>query len=501
MNSIQEQTQIREFAQAQERMPLFEALVDYAKKDVTPFDVPGHKMGAQASPLKNILGEMTMKMDVNSMKELDLLSHPESVIKEAQQLAANAFGADQAYFLVNGTTSGILAMILASCKPDDVLIVPRNCHKSVMNGLILSGAKPVFIEPEVDVHFGISHGISVKSVTKTLSAYPEAKAILVTYPTYFGSMNDLRAICSLAHDRDITVIVDSAHGAHLPFMPGQIDPIVAGADIVTMSMHKTGGSLTQSSILFLNEGRVSAKTMQKTLNMLQTTSANYLLMSSLDVARHDLALYGYDRYKDLKPLVEKAIHDIEQHTCFEVLKNDYVKKQNMQAYDWTKMVIRVNDSGLTGFEVYTLLKEKYQIQMELAEGYVVMAVVTTADDEESLKKLVYALCEIDRLYGRKIPIYSTNVTPTHPNKLLLSPRDAYYAEHELLPIDMALGKISADLLMIYPPGIPLVIPGELISEDVIQQYHYYSKTFGNVLTESALKHHITVVKPSITPPA
>lgn len=494
MNSIQEENRLSVSIKAQEKMPLFERLVDYAKRNTIPFDVPGHKMGAQTSPLKNVLGEMTMKMDVNSMKELDLLSHPQSVIKEAQQLAADAFGADHAYYLVNGTTSGILAMILATCKPDDVLIVPRNCHKSVMNGLILSGAKPVFIEPEVDVHFGISHGISVKNVIKTLNAYPEAKAILVTYPTYFGSMNDLSTICKLAHDRDITVIVDSAHGAHLPFMPEQLDPIAAGADIVTMSMHKTGGSLTQSSILLLNEGRVSAKLMQKTLNMLQTTSANYLLMSSLDVARHELALFGYERYQALKPLVEKAIHDIEQQTCFEVLKKDFVSKQNMQSYDWTKLVIRVNDSGLTGFEVYTLLKEKYHIQMELAEGYVVMAVITTADNERSLKKLVWALRDIDQRYGGKAPIYSTSVTPTHANKLLLSPRDAHYAEHELMPIDRALGKISADLLMIYPPGIPLVIPGELISEEVIQQYHYYSQTFGNVLTESALKHHIAVVK-------
>lgn len=493
MNSIQESNRLSVSIRAQEKMPLFERLVDYAKRNIIPFDVPGHKMGAQTSPLKNVLGEMTMKMDVNSMKELDLLSHPQSVIKEAQQLAADAFGADHAYYLVNGTTSGILAMILATCKPDDVLIVPRNCHKSVMNGLILSGAKPVFIEPEVDVHFGISHGISVKNVIKTLNAYPEAKAILVTYPTYFGSMNDLSTICKLAHDRDITVIVDSAHGAHLPFMPEQLDPISAGADIVTMSMHKTGGSLTQSSILLLNDGRVSAKLMQKTLNMLQTTSANYLLMSSLDVARHELALYGYERYQALKPLVEKTIHDIEQQTCFEVLKKEFVSKQNMQSYDWTKLVIRVNDSGLTGFEVYTLLKEKYHIQMELAEGYVVMAVITTADNEESLKKLVWALRDIDLRYGGKAPIYSTSVTSTHANKLLLSPRDAHYAEHELMPIDKALGKISADLLMIYPPGIPLVIPGELISEEVIQQYHYYSQTFGNVLTESALKHHIAVV--------
>lgn len=494
MNMLQEQIETAEIALAQERMPLFDALVSYAKKNTTPFDVPGHKMGAQKSPLNSVLGEMTMKMDVNSMKELDLLSHPESVIKEAQQLAASAFGADHAYFLVNGTTTGILAMILTTCKPGDVLIVPRNCHKSVMNGLILSGANPVFIEPEVDVHFGISHGVSVKNVEKTLNAYPEAKTILVTYPTYFGSMNDLKKICELAHARNITVIVDSAHGTHLTFMPEQIDAIAAGADAVTMSMHKTGGSLTQSSMMLVNDGRISAERMQKTLNMLQTTSANYLLMSSLDVARHELALYGRERYKALKPIVEQAIEDIEKNTCFEVLKNDYVQNQCTQSHDWTKLVIRVNDAGLTGFEVYTLLKEKYQIQMELAEGYVVMAVITTADTEKSLKKLVWALRDIEKQYGVNKPIHSTNVTSSHVNKLMISPRDAHYADHELIPIDEAKGRISADLLMIYPPGIPLVIPGELFSEEVIQQYHYYSHAFGNVLSETDLKNCVTVVK-------
>lgn len=183
------------------QLPLFQTLVQYARRDVTPFDVPGHKMGARMNPLRMVLGDMTMRMDVNSMKELDLLSHPQSVIKEAQELAADAFGADHAYFLVNGTTIGIIAMILAAVKPGETLLVPRNCHKSVMNGIILSGAKPIFIQPEVDLHFGIAHGVSVKNVRKALNENPETKAILVTYPTYFGVMNELVVICELAHER------------------------------------------------------------------------------------------------------------------------------------------------------------------------------------------------------------------------------------------------------------------------------------------------------------
>ncbi|MGJ9457302.1 aminotransferase class I/II-fold pyridoxal phosphate-dependent enzyme [Oceanobacillus sp. CF4.6] len=495
MNDLQERVTKSISLVDQDKMPLFEALVHYAKQEVTPFDVPGHKMGAQMNPLKMALGETTMRMDVNSMKELDLLSHPQSVIKEAQELAADAFGADHAYFLVNGTTIGIHAMIMAACKPGDTLLVPRNCHKSVMDGIILSGVKPVFIQPEVDYHFGISHGISISNVRKAIEEHPEAGTLLVTYPTYFGSMSDLATICTIAHDRDMTVIVDSAHGAHLGFMSEEmIDPISAGADVVTVSMHKTGGSLTQSSILLLNNNRIASQQIQKALDMLQTTSANYLLMSSLDVARRELSLYGNARYSQLKPIIEEAINEIESTSSYEILKAPYVKAHYDQFYDWTKLVIRVNGIGLTGFEVYRLLKEKYGIQMELAEGYVIMAVVTGSDTRESIEKLVLALKDIEKNLGHRSMIMLPHVTADQVNELVISPRDAFYAAQESVPIDDAVGRICADTLMIYPPGIPLVIPGERISRDILKQYHYYRQTFGNVLTEAKETNHITVIK-------
>ncbi|KOS69125.1 decarboxylase [Lysinibacillus contaminans] len=479
---------------AQDRMPLFEALVNYAKQDVTPFDVPGHKMGLQENPLKWVLGEMTLRMDVNSMSELDLLSHPESVIKEAQQLAAQAFNVDYAYFLVNGTTVGILAMILATCKPGDTLIVPRNCHKSVMNGIILSGAKPVFIQPEVDQHFGIAHGISVENVKVALAENPQAKTLLVTYPTYFGSMNKLQEICMLAHEQNVTVIVDSAHGAHLTFLPDAKDAIRAGADAVTISMHKTGGSLTQSSLLLLQEQRIDSKHLQKVLNMLQTTSANYLLMSSLDVARRDLAVFGQQRYSKLKPIVYTAIEKIENNSRYEVLKAEYVQQNFNQSYDWTKLVIRVNGIGLTGFEVYSILKQQYGIQLELAEGYVIMAVISHVDTEETIDKLVQALKQLELIHANKDAIQSAHVTANQINVLAMTPQQACNAETETISIYNAVGRISADSLMIYPPGIPLIIPGEVISEDVVELYHFYFLNFGNVLIEAKEKNHITVVR-------
>ncbi|WP_237566179.1 aminotransferase class I/II-fold pyridoxal phosphate-dependent enzyme [Oceanobacillus massiliensis] len=498
MNNVHDLVASKKTLGEQNEMPLFAALVRYAEQEVTPFDVPGHKMGAQMNPLKEALGEMTLRMDVNSMEELDLLSHPQSVIKKAQKLAAAAFGADHAFFLVNGTTIGILAMIIAVCKPGEAMLVPRNAHKSVMEGIILSGANPIFIQPEIDYHFGISHNVSVSKVKKAIDMHPEAKVMLLTYPTYFGSMTDLSEICRLAHERNITVIVDAAHGAHLGFMPGDLaDPISAGADAATISMHKTGGSLTQSSLLLLQNDRIPPQKIQQALNMLQTTSANYLLMSSLDVARRELVLYGSKQYDELKPIVEEAIKTIECASNFEVLKASYVKNQYNQAYDWTKLVIRVNGIGLTGFEVYKLLKEKYNIQVELAEGYVIMAVITSSDSKESIDRLVFALKEIERRFGKQMVVMSTNVTADLVNELVLNPRDAFYAEQESIAIEDAAGRISGDTLMIYPPGIPLVIPGEIISKEVIQQYHYYCETLGNVLTETKEADHITVIKENV----
>lgn len=480
------------FARAQESTPLYDALVKYASSDVTPFDVPGHKRGFM-HPLQETLGDMALKMDANSMPELDLLSHPTSVIEEAQKLAAQAFHVDRAYFLVNGTTVGILSMILATCKPGDQLIVPRNCHKSAMNGILLSGAIPVFIQPEVDQHFGIAHGISLQQVKTALDAYPQAKALFVTYPTYFGAMNELQAICELAHERGVVVLVDSAHGAHLSVM-SEMDAIEAGADIVTISMHKTGGSLTQSSMLLLQEQRVSAKKIQKVLNMLQTTSASYLLMSSLDVARREIALYGEKRFHELKPIVMKTIDNIEHNSKYEVLKANYMSEKFHQHYDWTKLVIRVNDLGLTGFEVYTILKQKYGIQAELAEGYVVMCVISYADTADSLEKLVLALKEIERLYAKPKPLAMQMVVNDEINTLAMTPQQASHADSETILIEHAIGRISADTIMIYPPGIPLIIPGEVISEKVVEMYHFYSRNIGNVLGENEQQNQITVIK-------
>lgn len=492
--SIVKETLIPARTLLQTDAPLFDALVGYANSETVSFDVPGHKMGALNTPFRNAIGEQALKMDVNSMAELDLLSHPKSVIKEAQDLAAQGFGADHAFFLVNGSSVGIHAMILAACKPGDTLLVPRNCHKSVIDGMILSGVVPSFMQPDVDDHFGISHGVSVEKVSQALLENPTAKALLITYPTYFGTMTDLEEICALAHAAGVTVLVDAAHGAHLTVMDGMIDPIQAGADLVTTSMHKTGGSLTQSSLLLLQGSRISADKVRKVTGMLQTTSANYLLMSSLDAARRELVLHGATEFQRLKPIVEEAVRTIESGARYEVLQCEYVNGRFQQSHDWSKLVIRVNGLGLSGFEVYSLLKQRYGIQMELAEGYVVMAVITPADTETSIGRLKEALLDIERMYKEPHALHSAWTVVDSVNELVMTPREAFYAEQESISIEDAIGRISADTLMIYPPGIPLVIPGERITCEVIQHYGYYERAFGTVLSESKRTGSVTVVK-------
>lgn len=479
----------------QAETPLLDALMAHAKRDtIVSFDVPGHKMGKNPSTLKSVLGERAMRLDVNSMEELDLLSYPVSVIKEAQDLAAEAFGGDEAFFLVNGTTVGIQAMILSAVGPGEKILMPRNAHKSSINALILSGATPVFIQPEVDAIFGISHGVSYEQVEKALRANPDTKALMVTYPTYFGAMTELERICELAHSLDIPVLVDSAHGAHLPFMEESLpDPMEAGADVAVYSLHKTGGSLTQSSLMVMQGKRVKKAKMQKILNMLQTTSASYLLMASLDAARSDLALHAHDHLAYLKGVMKKAVKEIEGIGGYEVLKASYTGQSFNQTLDWSKLTIRVNDLGLTGFDVMTILKEKYDIQMELAEGYVVMAVISLGDNAQTIGRLVAALRDIKHKYGKGEAIFAGNVMAYQLNELACAPREAFYAESEEISFDQAVGRVSADSVMIYPPGIPLVVPGEVISEEVVRQWDFYNATFGKVLTEN-LPNQITVIK-------
>lgn len=472
--------------------PLLTGVMTYTSESITRFDVPGHKGGKALDELQSLWGEDVLRMDVNSTKPVDHLAHPTGIILEAEKLLADAFEADNAFMLVNGSTCGVQYMLMSTLSDGDKVLLPRNVHKSAINALILTGAKPVFIEPEIDTHYGIANGITVSSVKHAFDLNDDIKAILVIHPTYFGAISELEAIIQLAHEKGVPVLVDQAHGAHFPFHPELPDNACKlGADLVTVSMHKTGGSLTQSSVLLHNDGLIDKLKVRSTINLMQTTSASYLLMCSLDYARHKLATEGHILFHELINLTKHTktqINQIPGFQCMDVAHH----------FDPLRLLIRVSDLGVSGFYIYDLLASDYNIQLELAEPHVVLAIISLADTKESLSTLVSALKDISKkLYTSSLPS-SLNTTPVVSlhNKLLLTPREAYYHPKKLISIDEADGLISGESIMIYPPGIPLIIPGEMITKPLIEYYHYLQKQDTVILNATDNLNHILVLDSS-----
>ena len=461
----------------QMRAPVYEALEKLKKRRVVPFDVPGHKRGRGNPELVELLGEKCVSLDVNSMKPLDNLCHPVSVIKEAEELAAEAFRADHAFFMVGGTTSSVQGMVLSVCKAGDEIILPRNVHKSVINALVLCGAIPVYVNPEMDNRLGISLGMQVSEVEKAILEHPKAVAVLVNNPTYYGICSDLRSIVKVAHAHGMKVLVDEAHGTHLYF--GENLPVCAmdaGADMASVSMHKSGGSLTQSSILLTGKN-VNWEYVSQIINLTQTTSASYLLMSSLDISRRNLALRGKESFAKVAKMAEYARDEINAIGGYYAYGKDLINGGSVYDFDFdtTKLSVHTRDIGLAGIEVYDLLRDEYDIQIELGDIANILAYISIGDRIQDIERLVGALADIKRLYS-KDPASMLNTEYINP-KVLVSPQTAFYSEKTRLPIRETSGRICAEFVMCYPPGIPILAPGELITDEIIE-YVLYAKEKG-----------------------
>ena len=336
----------------QTRAPIYEALERFREMRVVPFDVPGHKHGKGNPELTAFLGEKCVGVDVNSMKPLDNLCHPVSVIRDAELLAADAFGAKHAFLMVGGTTSSVQSMVLSCCKQGDKIILPRNVHRSVINSLVLCGAIPVYVNPDVDRRLGISLGMSREHVRKAIAEHPDAVAVLVNNPTYYGICSDLRAIVKMAHDAGMLCLADEAHGTHFYFgdnMP--VSAMKAGADMAAVSMHKSGGSLTQSSLLLIGEN-VNERHVRQIINLTQTTSGSYLLMSSLDISRRNLALRGKEVFRKVIEMAEYAREEINAVGGYYAYGRELINGDSIFDFDPTKLSVHTRDIGLAGIEVY-----------------------------------------------------------------------------------------------------------------------------------------------------
>ena len=463
----------------QQKTVLVDALRKHLNNRVVRFDVPGHKGGRGNKEFRDFIGEEAMKMDVNSMKPLDNLCHPTSVIREAQDIAAKAFGAKEAYFMVSGTTGSVQAMIMSTCKAGDKLIMPRNVHRSAINALVICGATPVYINPGLNKKLGISLGMSVSDVKKAIKENPDAKAILVNNPTYYGICSDLKSIVKLAHENNMLVLVDEAHGAHFYFgdnMP--ISAMAAGADMAAISMHKTGGSLTQSSILLSGE-RINADYVRQIINLTQTTSSSYLLLTSLDAARKNLSINGKALFKKTIDFAEYARTEINKLGGFYAYGRELIDNDMVCDFDSTKLSVFTKDIGLAGIEVYDILRDEYNIQIEFGDLGNILAIILAGDRGLEIERLISSLAEIKRLYSKDSAGMFDHeyIDPI----VVMPPQKAFFSNKQYIPIIESAGKISGEFVMAYPPGIPILAPGEKITEEIIS-YIMYAKEKGCLLT-------------------
>ena len=460
---------------SQERAPIYEALERFNKMRVVPFDVPGHKRGRGNPELTRLLGESCIRLDVNSMKPLDNLCHPVSVIREAEDLAAEAFHASHAFLMVGGTTSAVQSMILSATRRGEKIILPRNVHRSVMGAMVLNGAIPVYVNPEGNERLGIPLGMSVEAVKKAIQENPDAKAVFVNNPTYYGICSDLRAIVELAHANHMLCLVDEAHGTHFYFSDKlPLSAMDAGADMAAVSMHKSGGSLTQSSLLLTGKN-VNWEYVSQIINLTQTTSASYLLISSLDISRRNLALRGQESFDKVSRMAEYAREEINSIGGFYAYGKDMINGGSVYDFDVTKLSVYTRDIGLAGIEVYDLLRDEYDIQIELGDIANILAYISIGDRIQDIERLVGALADIKRLYAKdpeKMP-GAEYIRPT----VLVSPQTAFYAEKKAVSIRETKGMICSEFVMCYPPGIPILAPGELITQEIID-YIIYAKEKG-----------------------
>ena len=439
--------------------PIAAAMKRYSADGVIPFHTPGHKQGRGAHELlRELLTVEGLRQEVSLMEELDDLHAPHSCIKEAQDLAARLWHADECLFMVNGTTSAVQAMLFGTLEAGDLVMIPRNAHWSVIAGLILSGATPIFLPVDFDDEFNLPLNVSVETIERAIKKFPQARAVLLVSPNYYGVAADLPRIAKLVHAAGMILLIDEAHGAHLTFCD-ELPPsaMEAGADLAAQSTHKILGSLTQSSMLMLRKDFLDVERVKRAASLLQTTSPNQLLLASLDIARLQMQLDGQKKICAAVELSKRLRAEIKNFFGLKVFEGTNL--------DPTKITVNVQGLGLTGQEAEEILRRELRVQCELSDTANLLFLVTFADDAETISRLLNALRHLPRRTPKKIlpPLLPKGITVAK-----LSPRETFYLPSEVVPLIEAVGKVCAEEVTFYPPGIPLLMPGEEISAQVVE---------------------------------
>lgn len=449
------------------RTPLADALDKQSRVSTIAFDVPGHK--GKIPAMTEFFGRRCMSLDKNSRYDIDNLFNPTGVIAQAESLAADAFGAKRAFFMVGGTTSCVQSMIMSVCRQGESILLPRNVHASVLHGIILAGALPVYMKPGINDRLGISTGVSAADVEKLIIENPEVKAVLINNPTYYGICSDLKKIVEISHSYGVKVLVDEAHGAHFYFdknLPS--DAMSCGADMSAVSIHKTGGSLTQSSLILINN-EIDADYVREIINLTLTTSSSYLLTSSLDIARSYMMTKGRYLLPSLIENINAARDQINSLRGFYAFGSELKDGQTVFDFDETKLCVNTLHTGYAGIEIYKKLLYDYDIQLELGDIGNILAIPTVATEKNELDKLVQALETISKKTTDRKPFIKYEY---YQPVIKTSPRDAFFALKKTVPLSESLDSICGEFVMCYPPGIPILAPGEQITEQSIDHIKY-----------------------------
>lgn len=505
---LNSQSPLRTYALDQTATPLLSALQRCADRPNAPFHTPGHKRGQGISARQQrLFGTAAFRADLPELPDLDNLFAPEGVILQAQILAADAFGADQTWFLANGSTCGIEAAILATCGPGDKLILPRNLHSSAVSGLVLSGAVPIYVSPAYSAEWDIPLGVEPHAVETALSAHPDAKAVMLVSPTYYGVCSDLQAIARLTHRHNIPLIVDEAHGPHFAFHPElPISALSAGADIAVQSAHKVLSAFTQSALLHVQGSRIDRHRLCQSLQLTQSTSPSYLLLGSLDAARHQMATEGFSLMARTLALADEACKALSNLPGLKVLQpaTDELGTDGIGVIgDRTRLIVNVSGLGITGFTADELLYDSLSVTAELPALRHLMFIVSLGNTEDDISQLVSGFKQLCQMHSLTPPLRHSATSQTSPalSPSAYSPRQAFFAHKLSIPFAQAAGHICAETICPYPPGIPALLPGEPISTEAIAHLQALLSA-GGCLTgcsDPSLKT-ILVIKPETLSP-
>jgi arginine decarboxylase len=468
-----------------ERAPIYETLTNYVGSGIYGFHTPGHKGGRFAAPeLTELVGKSGLALDLPAMTATDNTFHPTHCVRDAQALAADLFGAGATFYLTAGSTLGIATSLLAAVPPGRTVVLPRNIHRSVVAGLVLSGALPRFVPHDVLAECG-ALGVTPEAVTAALDAEPKPAAVLLTRPSYYGLARELKDVAEVCHARGVPLVVDEAHGGHFCFLPagfaeasysGPMSALAAGADLAVQSCHKTLGSLVGTAQLHVSRNSlVPAEEVQHALNFLQTTSPNYLLLASLDVMRRWLWREGRELFASAVEDARKLREEIDGIPGLSVFRAETKPGLVGHQLDPLRMVVNVSGTGWSGFEVERFLRTEYQVEDEMADQFSVVYILSPRDDAEARGRLVSGLTAVGaasraakqhalgppRLGG------PTLLQPPIP-PLAMTPRNAALAPQTMVRREAAAGRTCAEMVMFYPPGIPLLMPGEQVTKETLE---------------------------------